>query len=567
VTNYARWRRLLESVRSQMSTIPDVVGVGLGPSTTGRLAWRVYVDTDGHVVVPPTVMGLPTTVIVRSPTARTNGPPPFVLTAGIPIETNHKADQGTLGGFAQDKNGFTVLVTCSHVLFPHFEVIPELRVATPRDPSWLRTGYYIGRPRYDETKPAQQGHDGDWWEGYHEGTWTGGFELNSAPSERVNAFYDASRFDCAVAALDPGIQFLNAWNITDGGTTTTIPIKGAFKGIPDDQSGDSREHLGVVKGPDAGKGLLPSADQYVRVYSAVTGKLRYGTLISTPKQPGGLSLEFDPDCLIYRYTIEDSSDNRMGIKRNFQQFLIVPRPAPVPGKSLQELYAGADSDALTFSSGDSGSWVINSDNLVIGMIIRSYPVDKLTQVHSSDLEFRRVGRIGVATPIARVLEQLSISIPASETGWSGTLPSKGPAISAPIVIRGPRSGEWIVRELTRSLRGRLLLGKLARGRHEVGRILLTRRSVAAAWRELNGPAFYRHCVRGVETPTYRIPMSINGVSRAQLVNDMLPLLHMHGSARLRKDIDRYGNFLAAFVAQPATMQDVPLALSNTRLSP
>ena len=64
-------------------------------------------------------------------------------------------------------------------------------------------------------------------------------------------------------------------------------------------------------------------------------------------------------------------------------------------------------------------WVINSDNLVVAMVIRELDTD-LLGVDTSPLELKRAKRIGIATPIAAVLEHLNISIPDAPNGWSAT---------------------------------------------------------------------------------------------------------------------------------------------------
>jgi hypothetical protein len=482
-----------------------------------------------------------------------------LYTAGISIETNYNAGTGTLGGYAQDTNGNPVLLTCSHVLFPGFDVVDNLKVYTPDYSSCCSGGVPIGAPVFDKTKAAQSDNAGGWYGGYQDGTWTGGF--NSVPAQ-VKAMGgtvagSASAVDCAIARLSSGVRFQNVWQVKQGNQVTSIPLAGAVS--------DGTE-LGIGKGPAAG--VAPSAEQYVRVYSAATGKLTYGTMLAFPSEDViHPPYAGDPDKIVYAYSISDSSDARIGTKANVNQFMILPRPTPVPGQSLQASYATAQQ--LSFEGGDSGSLVINSDNLVIGMIIRAAPAD-LLGINRSVMEFANVGAVGVATPIYAVLDFLGISIPSASGGWSGTVPSAGPAMTmsaaGPLLSRAlsaQRQGVARLRDgMLTSLLGRLLLGKIAQHRREVRGLLTSVRPIAAAWRELNGARFYHHCLRSVRTPGHRIPDSINGVTRQQLADAMMPLFARYASPALRRDIERYGGMLASALLTVGSMEDVPAALAR-----
>lgn len=561
----AHWRSLLPQVRRLLLSYPAVTGVGLGTRGDGgaadELAWRVYVsapslsnDVLSGAGVPTMVLGLPTYVLAAQPARSAAGA--TLYTAGASIETNHHDGTGTLGGFAQDKDGNPVLLSCSHVLFPGFQVIANLKVYSPDYSSCCSGGDPIGMPVFNRNQPAQPDGAGGWVRGYQDGTWTGGFTWISAKVNVMGATVDgdASETDCAIARLDPGIRFQNVWQVQQGNQVTSIPIAGTVS-----------DGLGIGKGPPLG--TAPSADQYVRVYSAVTGRLKYGTMISTP--PADIHHFDDPDQIIYRWGIADDKDSSDGAKTNVNQFLILPRPTPAPGQSLQASYSNGE--PLTFQSGDSGSLVINSDNLVVGMIIRKYAIDKITKIDRSVMEFAKVGALGIATPIQSILDLLGISIPAASGGWSGTVPSAGPALA--VSAAGPRlstaqtaqqHGVAQLREgMLTSLMGRLLLGKIEQHRREVRGLLSSVRPIAVAWHNLNGAGFFNHCLQGVQTPGHPIPTSINGVTRVQLAEIMMPLFARHAGPALRRDIERYGWRLASALLAIETIDDVPAALART----
>ena len=478
---------------------------------------------------------------------------PMLYTAGVSIETNHDEGTGTLGGFARDKDGKPVLVSCSHVLFPGFRVIDNLRVFSPDYRSTCCGGEPIGRPVYDRNRKARSDDEGGWVGGYQDGTWTGGFTSTSAKiggAMGATKTGHASKTDCAIARLDPGIRFQNVWQVQQGTSVVTIPIKGAVA-----------EGLGVGKGPKPG--TKPDPGQYVRVYSANSGRIMYGTMLSTP--PADIHHFDDPDQIIYRWGISDTGDAGMGNKTSVNQFLILPRPTPVEGQSLADSYRTGEK--LGFEDGDSGSWVINYQNLVIGMIIRKGDPERILKLNRGEMEFRDVGGIGIATPIQEVLDLLNISIPAADGGWSGTAPSAGTpreqVLGSGSAALARRQGVERLREqLSDSVRGRILLGKISQHRREVRRLLTSVRPIAAAWRALNGAGFYHHCVRSVQEPGHRIPTSINGVTRERLVETMLPLVAEYASPALRKDIQRYGSWVASALLPITGINDVPAALAS-----
>ena len=474
---------------------------------------------------------------------------PVTYTAGITIETNHNRGEGTLGGFARDKNGKPVLLSCSHVLFPGFEAIPQLKVYAPNYSSCCGGGDPIATPQYDTSKPASSDNESGLVGGYSAGTWTGGFNWKPCKRRKGPTVIDshASEVDCAIATLDPGVHFLNAWKIKEGDTTTMVPIKGVVDDDP------LLLAPGVMKGPNFR--TAPTAQQYVRIYSANTGKLRYGTVLSTPR-PSELEDSHDPDRLVYPWAMEDDSDNAEGMKRSIKQMLILPRPTPIPGKTLEELYAGPES--LGFSGGDSGSWVINHQNLVVGMIIRKLTLDVLVKVDTSVLELRKVTSVGIATPIWPILEHLQLTIPAAADGWSGTVTAAGYTLTdAPVLTGYRRPGRWLGEELRQDPTGELLLDLIAQHRREIRWMFTTVRPVAAAWRDLGGPTLYNTFLHCLEEPTRPIPHSINGITREKLVDIMLPLLMHYGSRELRQTLNDHHSALVTLITKTTTMGDVP----------
>jgi hypothetical protein len=481
---------------------------------------------------------------------------PKIYTAGMTIETNANKGPGTIGGFGRDASGHPVLISCSHVLFPGFKALSNTRVYSPNYSPSFCNGDPIARPVFDVAKQASdEGVVEGWVGGYHAGTWTGGFNWIAA---KVNVDGHkmrghASETDCAAARLDPGVRFSNAWQINLSGTVSTIPLKGAVT-----------DSLGIGKGPELG--TAPTEQQYVRLYSAEHETLQYGTMLFRPTLGRDVPEAGDPDNLLYRSGIGNLNDAGVGSKANVNQLLILPRPTPVAGQSYQDGYRNGES--LDIDEGESGSFVINSDNLIIAMLIRRIdPTQVLTD--TSALELRDVVHLGLATPIGKVLANLNVTIPSDPDGWSGTVPASGPrtarVIGASLDAQTARRRQAVAQlrgDLHTSVRGRLLLGKIGQHRREVRRLMTTVRPIAVTWRALAGPAYLAACLRSLDNPGHRIPASINGVPRERLLAAMAALFGKYGSDPLRRDIERYEGLLTGALLPLTTLHEVPAALAR-----
>jgi hypothetical protein len=567
VRTLAEYRALLPDVRRVLARHAGVVGVGIGTSTTGdELAWRVYVAgaVAGGAELPQKLLGLSVELVAAARGFENAGE--SVYTAGIEIETNHDEGGGALGCFARAlgsgrpdgvANGAPVLLSCSHVLFPGFRVIPNPGVYFPKFSSCCSNGRKFATPAWDPTQVEK---------GKYQGGFGPGIPAKIGSMIGATQPGHAHETDCAIASIDEGALFRNviAFEQKDANGDTqveVIPIKGAVT-----------EGLGIGKGPNFG--TAPTASQYVRIWSTNSGRLMHGTMFSTP--PADIAHFDDPDKIVYRWGIEDAGDASVGAMTNVNQFLILPRPTPVAGQEGDPaLYAQSYSQyqpRLSFDHGDSGSIVLNSQNLVVGMIIRAKPLSDLP-IARNVMELESVGNLAFATPIKAILDLLAIEIPNDTEGFTNA----GPARDRPLRVFVPddlsggddredaeqrRGADRLRTRLRASRRGKLVLGKIAVHRREIRRLLASVRAIAAAWRDLEGPAFYHHGLRSAREPSHAVPVSIDGVSRERLVDVMLPLFAEHGSPALRRDIERYSEWALATFMEVATLAEVPDAAAR-----
>jgi hypothetical protein len=500
---------------------------------------------------------------------------PGPYTAGTQIEVSNTrligdvSRTGALGCFALDKTGRPVLLTCSHVMFPGFLAGPRFGVYQPDYSSCCSGGDKIATPVYNPNDAAS----------YKDGKWKGGFLIQvgqtyrpgpmGVPKKTANN-ETCSLTDCAIARLDPGVPFSNVLKAPGG----DIKINGV-----------NREVLDVL-GPLAG--TTPKREEYVRVFTPRDGgKLIYGTITwkFTEEVVDSIKVDDTPGAErrvtpIFNNGFSDKSaeqEETAGVLPYINQFIILPRPEPdftKTGKKDYEKFYQKKDQTLNFDHGDSGSVVIDHQGRVIAQIIAKMPFIAEEFVrhpeHRKLIEFTSVAWVGIASPIRGILDQLEITIPPN--GFSGTAPSAGatarvfvPGLPEDLELAAQRRGVERLREgLRASRRGKLILGKIGLHRQEVRRLFATVRPIAAAWRELNGQAFYHHCVRSAGDPGRVIPASINGVTRARLAEVLLPLFARYGSPALRRDLERHGAWAADALLHVSTLDDVPPSVARVR---
>jgi len=483
-------------------------------------------------------------------------------TAGIQIEgkvpggflTEGPFEQGTLGCFGRDAAGRAVLLTNAHVMFPKFIAAPHLGLFQPDYSSCCSGGDKIGTPVFD---PKQ----------VQDGKFKGGFKTRlgqgiiPAPNEKgftkTNSTLPCSLTDCAIATLDPGVSFQNVWKTPDGDI--------AINGVNDD--------VLTVVGPKSG--VIPTSDQLVRVFTR-RGKLIFGTMtrMVTDEIPDSFVEDGRRLTPLYHQGLVFGSPDEMEAKGSFpmlDQFIILPRPKLIPGNQDYDKWYAQTNQNLSFEPGDSGAVVVDSQGRVVAQVMGGFPFvpDQFT-VRPEDAtlaEFTKVGNVAIASPVRGIIEQLNITIPPA--GFSGTVPASTGArvfvpgyASAPEEVAQRRTMERVRAGLRASRQGRLLLGKIAQHRSEVRRMFATVHAIQVAWRELNGPAFYHHCVESARKPGHTIPASVNGVSRERLIAVMTPLLCRHASPALERDIARYGTWVASVLPRISTLNETPEAVAR-----
>lgn len=506
-----------------------------------------------------------------------------LYTAGIWIDTNLPPKSGfekfsnffnccggtgTLGVYAKltsgtdlngkDVSGKTVLLTCQHVVFPEDNTTSASAIFQPRYSSCC-SGDQIAVPVIDKSQYVNGHYVGGYKSPPPEATIRVKYHNQTTTIDHVpvNERYTPpiSVTDCLAAVLAPGVKFQNVWKgVNDRGKTVDIALKGAYSGGMGD--------YGVKKGPST-PGTLPTMDQYVRVYSERLGKVVYGTIAYLPGtlDPGSAPAD-DPQRLLYP---DANGEPTLGTAIA-RQLMFLARPDPDPTKSFEAQYDSWSGKAP--DHGDSGTVVINSDGLIVGMIA-SLLETKAVMGANMPIEFAAVPNMSLFTPIADVLSQLNVTIPNDANGWSGAQPSEG----ARVFVPGWRDDEQSAQKrglerlregLRKSRRGRWMMEKIGRHGRELRFMFARVRELSSAWQRLRGPAFMHHGVRSVERPGHRVPHMIDGVSRRKLVETLLPIVEQHASPPLKRDLARHRQWAIETLLDLAAVDDVIDAVARPR---
>jgi hypothetical protein len=443
-----------------------------------------------------------------------------VYTPGITIQ-NQAGETGALGCFARTLSGaggppVPVLLGCSHVLFGSMVNSTKVDINEPSN-STCSKNVRTSRTTY---------------------SWEQGFRLVRIRVDGQEL--SGAETDCAIAPLEPGLQFTNQ-----------IPGIGMITGTPPAGS------LGVIAGPPFGS--APGPQHYVRFYSPVDKRVHHGTILKAPVFTAtyleGGSGPVDP--LVWPRLTTDLSDAGKDMVTGINQILILPRPDPAEPGGYGPYLAGKS--LLFGQGGDSGSVVVNSANQVIGLISRAGG-RKFTSPETA-VEWRAASGLGVVCPIGKVLDQMKIEIPPS---FAGSVPQTGPidlaspgARTDPDAIAMHQGIDRLRQEVSGTRLGRVILGMITRHNREVRRIVYGRRPALVAWRDNQGPALFAHLLRGLRDPSHQIPTVINGVPRTRLLQAMEAALLEFGSPQLRRDIERYRSPALRYAPAVTLLDQVP----------
>jgi hypothetical protein len=176
--------------------------------------------------------------------------------------------------------------------------------------------------------------------------------------------------------------------------------------------------------------------------------------------------------------------------------------------------------------GDSGSAVVNDQNMVVGLLI------------GGDAEGK-----GYVSPIAAIESELKVKVWAADSAAPALAGdgSGAPDESEPLVVTPSVRNllAQVTGELLQTPDGATFLALFQRHQNEVQTLVHHNRRVLIAWHRNEGPALLRELRRFVEARTLKLPSTINGKLVRQCLDNILAALQVHGSPQLVSDIQRY----------------------------
>lgn len=295
---------------------------------------------------------------------------------------------------------------------------------------------------------------------------------------------NATSVDCGIAKINADIAASIIFRITNDSTSEVLSVRGTAVAVV----GDNVRKIGARSGFTRGS-VIHIGD----------------IAVAAPTDTGGTTISV-----------------RQG------QVLIIPIAA-----ETYQVREGVCKFAFS-NSGDSGAVILNDANEIIAL---NWGGDRTTNV---------VG-ITIASNIQSVLDKLSAS------GNAITLSLSPPGDSAPGKMRvfhrpEPITVTAVTLEKLRDANEQSLLYWLYEKHHrEILELINHSRPVTVAWQRNQGPAFVAALARAAREEAYRIPFSINEVSRVDLLESLRRVLGSQGSEALRKDLEKFSDDLIVAV--------------------
>jgi len=195
--------------------------------------------------------------------------------------------------------------------------------------------------------------------------------------------------------------------------------------------------------------------------------------------------------------------------------------------------------------GDSGSALLNDSNEIIGLHKSGNNKDEVT---AGNFYSRSIG-------IQEVLDAFSAA------GFAITIVTGSgddeAFDAAPEAAIGFTDVMWTIEQrLKQSPAGAELWRAVRRHQDEALHCVNEVRPVTVAWHRHQGPAFLAALGRSAKEAAYRMPPSIDGVTRRQAVRAVLAMFEQHGSDALRADLARFGGALAKVFTECDTLDEM-----------
>ncbi len=229
------------------------------------------------------------------------------------------------------------------------------------------------------------------------------------------------------------------------------------------------------------------------------------------------------------------------VKQRKHQIIVAP--------ANDETYEN-EANQIAFSNhGDSGSVILDVDDLIIGLLYGAVKENEgLTLANNIDNVLAALEAKGHKITLAK----------SEGGGFSGTALAATPKTNGFVTADFP-----LLEQLAQTEFGQELYPLIRQHRPEVMNLINHCRPVTVVWHRQQGPAFLAHLLNGARQPGYVIPREVEGVTRQSLLLKLATTLKDHGSASLRRDIERYALDVMRYADGCDRVEDLLVQLNET----
>ena len=219
--------------------------------------------------------------------------------------------------------------------------------------------------------------------------------------------------------------------------------------------------------------------------------------------------------------------------------------------------------------GDSGSLLVNSENMAVGLIFATDGIppspqgDDPSGVPPLPPGSPSITLYGYANHYDAVIAALNARGYDFEINY--TQPTTGGSSGAPLTTFVESENELYIEwkdRIEAHAVSKAIADAVVRNRDEVLLLINHCRPVTVAWHRAKGPAFTAVIVNNIREEKFDFPEIINGVSTTQLLVRMRDVLLEHGSNGLKDDLKKFDKEILAAVKGKSNFEDILAALQG-----
>lgn len=210
--------------------------------------------------------------------------------------------------------------------------------------------------------------------------------------------------------------------------------------------------------------------------------------------------------------------------------------------------------------GDSGSVVVNSKNMIVGLL---YGGSRPT------INGQPVGHETKACCIHPVLSELELTILTNPLNTN----TQNRFSTLEIDLRINKLEQEARQERLEFLRDKIRLNNayiifsdlFQKHKGEILDLVNHIRHITIAWHRNNGPVFIAHFIKNFHEPDYKVPTEIKGITLPNLLKAMQSLLLEYGSSNLKEAIIKYGDQIIACSENCTSLETLLYRISNIQI--